>query len=187
MPVDYDIDIVLDIVSRALPEAGIDAIMIGGHAVNTYGVSRATQDIDFMVAATAADAVRAIMRDAGFSNVAIHETVMFFSRPGSPFRVDFLKVNDETIGKLVANAREVEYLSGRTVRVPQLEDLLAMKIFALSSGGEKREAKDLNDIVNLVIENDVDMQGELQQLCREFGSDELYTRICLRIKESADA
>ncbi len=187
MAVDYEIDNILDIVSRVFPDAGIDAVMIGGHAVNAYGVSRATQDIDFMVAATAADSVRSVMRDAGFSNVAIHETVMFFSCPGSAFRVDFLKVNEETMQKLIANAREVEYLPGRTVRIPRLVDLLAMKIFALFSGGEKRDVKDLNDIASLVLENEVDIEGELLALCREFGSEELYTKICLRIKESPRA
>lgn len=54
----FDVDDVFDVVTRRLPAAGVDCIMIGGHAVNHYGVSRATQDIDFMVATSDEGAVR---------------------------------------------------------------------------------------------------------------------------------
>ena len=49
-------DTVFEVVARRLPKVGLDCLMIGGHAVNHYGVIRATQDIDFMIAATDADA-----------------------------------------------------------------------------------------------------------------------------------
>jgi hypothetical protein len=183
---EFGVDKVMDVVTRLLPEAGIDTVMIGGHAVNHYGVSRATRDIDFMVAAADADAVRRIMHAEGFTNVAVHETVMFFNQPGTALRVDFLKVDRETMDRLLANAKEVEYFGGLGVRVPQLKDLLAMKLFALSSGGVKREDKDFSDIVNLVIENRVSVEGELLELCRQFADEALYARLCARIKELRD-
>lgn len=180
---EFDVDKALDVVTRKLPEAGVDAIMIGGHAVNTYGVSRATQDIDFMIAATDEETVRGIMSDAGFTNIAAHETVIFFSRPDSPLRVDFLKVDSETMEKLLANSREVDYFEGYKVRVPRLQDLLAMKLFALAGGGAKREEKDFSDIVNLVLENNFDLDEDLRPLCLAFASQELYERISSRIRE----
>jgi hypothetical protein len=173
----FEADLVFKIVADNLPKAGIQAIMIGGHAVNHYGYSRATQDIDFMIAAEDADAVRTIMSDAGFANIAAHENVTFFSRPGSPLRVDFLKVARSTMNTLMANAQPVAYSGRRRVFVPQLRDLLGMKLFALSQGGAKREAKDFWDIVNLVIENGFDVETELQGLCRQFGNDALFGRL----------
>lgn len=183
---DFGVDKVMDVVTRLLPEAGVDAVMIGGHAVNHYGVSRATQDIDFMVAAGDEDAVRRIMHAAGFTNVAVHETVIFFNQPGMALRVDFLKVDRKTMDGLLVNAKEVEYFGGYRVRVPQLNDLLAMKLFALSSGGVKREAKDFSDIVSLVIENNVPVEGDFRELCRRFADEALYVRLCARIKELCD-
>ena len=59
---EFDADVVFDVVSRRLPAVGVDAVMIGGHAVNHYGVSRATQDIDFMIAAADEGAVRRVMQ-----------------------------------------------------------------------------------------------------------------------------
>jgi len=178
---DSDADVVFDVVSRRFPEAGIKTIMIGGHAVNHYGVSRATQDIDFMIATTDEGTARRVMQDAGFTNISAHENVLFFNRPGSPLRIDFLKVDGETMAKLLANSREVDYFEGHRVRVPQLTDLLGMKLFALSNGGAKREAKDFWDIVKLVIENRVTVDTDLQELCRRFGTDEIYARLCTQI------
>lgn len=179
---EFDADMVFDVVSLRLPAAGVSAVMIGGHAVNYYGVSRATQDIDFMVAATDEDAVRRVMQEAGFTNISLHETVMFFNRPGSPLRVDFLKVDRETLETLLANAKEVDYFGGHGIRVPQLRDLLGMKIFALSNGGAKREDKDFWDIVHLVIENHVNVEEELHELCQQFGTETIYTRLSAQIR-----
>lgn len=43
--------------------------------------------------------------------------------------------------------------------------------------------KDFGDIVNLVIENGVDVDGDLGLLCQEFGTDALYTDLRTRIEE----
>ena len=101
---EFEADCVFDIVSRQLPEAGVDCLMIGGHAVHHYGYSRATQDIDFMIAATDETAVCRVMSAAGFSNIAVHATVVFFNRPGSALRVDFIKVERQTMDRLTETA-----------------------------------------------------------------------------------
>lgn len=62
-----------------------------------------------------------------------------------------------------------------------------MKLFALSRGGVKREEKDFSDIVNLVIENHVPVDGTFRELCQQFAHDSLYTRLCARIQELQDA
>ena len=182
---DFDADVVFEVASCRLPEAGVDCLMIGGHAVNHYGVSRATQDIDFMIASADEGAVRRVMSEAGFTNIAVHNTVVFFNRPGSPLRVDFLKVARETMDKLLSNAVAVEYFGEHNVWVPQLSDLLAMKLFALASGGSDREEKDFPDIVNLVMENRLDVEADLAPLCREFGTDKIFDRLSARIGDLA--
>lgn len=86
---------------------------------------------------------------------------MFFNRPGSPLRIDFLKADRETMDSLLANAKMIEYFGKHCIRVPQLRDLLAMKVFALANGGAKREDEDFPDIVQLVMENRIDVDKEL--------------------------
>ena len=52
------VEFVFNVVGRQLPKAGVEFLMIGGHAVNHYGYSRATLDVDFMIAASDAAVVR---------------------------------------------------------------------------------------------------------------------------------
>jgi hypothetical protein len=39
---------ILEIAAESLPAAGVDCLLIGGFAVNHYGYSRNTLDVDFM-------------------------------------------------------------------------------------------------------------------------------------------
>ncbi len=181
------IDYAFEVVAQRLPGAGIDFLMIGGHAVNHYGYVRATQDVDFMIAGGDANAVRTIMRNAGFTNISVHDTVTFFNQPGSPLRIDFLGVDERTMAKLLENAVATEYFAGYEVKVPQLKDLVAMKLFALRSGSPKRKDKDFPDIVHLAIEHDWDLEADLRPLCDRFGSDALYRDLCIRIEELRSA
>jgi hypothetical protein len=97
--------------------------------------------------------------------------------------VDFLKVDAATMEKLLANAVKARYAGAADVLVPQLHDLLAMKMFALATGGPKRKHKDFGDIVNLVIENNVDVDTDLQELSQQFGNDAIYAELRARIQE----
>jgi hypothetical protein len=101
-----DFEVALDVFARELPAAGIGYLLVGGHAVNHYGLTRATQDLDFMIAAEDVEPVRRIMTNAGFTNVSEHEVVLFFNRPGSSLRIDFLRVDSETMRKLIEQAEE---------------------------------------------------------------------------------
>ncbi len=84
--------------------------------------------------------------------------------------------------KLIANAVTIDYFDGHMVSVPRLRDLLAMKIFALYSGETTREEKDLPDIAHLVVEHGLDVEKVLKPLCDEYGSAEIYNRLCERIE-----
>ena len=177
-----DLEFIFDVVARQLPEAGVDFLMIGGHAVNYYGYSRATVDVDFMVASSQVSAVRSVMKAAGFVNVSESENVVFFNHPQKPFRVDFLRVDEGTMKVLVLGARTIEY-AGQVLLVPKLLDLISMKLFAIKSGSMKREQKDLPDIVNLAQEHDLSLEHDLKPLCEQFADEVIYERLAQRIRE----
>jgi hypothetical protein len=154
-----------------LPAAGIDCLLIGGFAVNHYGYTRHTLDVDLLVLSQRMDDVRRVMREAGFINIGVRDNAVFFSRPGEGPRVDFLPVDGSTLGKLLANAVPV-MIGGRTIRVPALRDLLAMKIFSFSQDPARRMGKDLPDIAYLAVLHGLDFESDLRPLCERFGSDE---------------
>lgn len=177
---------VFEVVSRKLPEAGVAFLMIGGHAVNHYGYTRATMDVDFMIAAEDAPAVREVMKSSGFTNVSEGETVIFFSLPESALRIDFLPVDSETMRQLLAGAIEAHY-GGVRLKVPCLDDLIAMKLFALKSGNPRRGERDSADIVQLMILNKLDLKSVLKPLCDRFATGALYKELAARIQELRNA
>jgi len=177
-----NLDKVLAIASTQLSAAGVDCVLIGGFAVNYYGYTRNTLDVDFMIVGQKVDAVRQIMKQAGFTSIAIHENVAFFTEPGFPLRVDFLRVDTATMQKLLANAVDAR-VYGHTLKVPALKDLLAMKIFALSQNTDRRKAKDLPDIAYLTVLNDLDVTSDIHPLCDRFGTNAVYELIREQVEE----
>lgn len=180
-PIMSDFQHILSVVSRNLVDAGIDCLLIGGFAVNYYGYTRNTLDLDFMIVGNQVESVRKTMVKAGFSNVSIHENVVFFSSGENKPRADFLQVSADTMKKLLTNAVEAQ-IHGCKLRIPSLKDLLAMKVFSLSQNRNQRMGKDLPDIAYLTIINDLDVKADIKPICNLFGTQEIYELICRHIE-----
>ena len=176
-----DIDAVFDIVSNKLYNAGIDCILIGGFAVNYYGYTRNTLDVDFMIFMKQLSIVREIMIKEGFTNIIIEDNVAFFVNPDSAMRVDFLVVDKDTMQKLNNNIISAS-IHGYELRIPALKDLISMKIFSLSQNITRRISKDLYDISYLSILNNLDLDSDIKPLCDRFGSEEVFGLIKDQIK-----
>ena len=171
-----DLKTILSIASRQLTAAGVDCLLIGGFAVNYHGYTRNTLDVDFMIIAEQLDTVRQIMTQAGLINVVIEENVAFFSAPDSPLRVDFLRVDENTMHELLARAVQAR-VHGCEFKVPSVRDLIAMKIFALSRDIPRRMGKDLPDIAYLSVLHNMDLESDIRPLCNRFGTPETYELI----------
>lgn len=176
------LQIVFEVVVNKLSAAGVECLLVGGFAVNHYGYSRSTLDIDFMVVSDDRDAVLDAMQQAGFTSYSIHANVTFFQRPGETLRVDFLNTDSETMAKLVSRAVRAEFF-GVSVRLPALRDLLAMKFFALSQALGQRTEKDMPDIAWLTLINGLDIEADLHPLALRFADEEVFRRVCDKIEE----
>ena len=135
-----------------------------------------------MIAADQLDPIRAIMCAAGFTSVSILDNVVFFGKPGSALRVDFLRVDSETIRKLDTHAVTAT-LNGHTLRLPALKDLLAMKLFALAQAPALRTDKDLPDVAYLCVLNNLDLERDIHPLCQRYASEPIF----LQVKEKVEA
>ena len=176
-----DLDAVFAIVAETLSAAGIECLLIGGFAVNFHGYSRSTLDIDLMIVADQRDAVRDIMRNEGFTNISMHENVMFVQRPGSQWRVDVLHVDTATMAQLLSRA-ESGMVGGRKVKFPAVKDLLAMKFFSLGQNPARRMGKDLPDIAHLAINHGLDPEKDLRPLALRFASEATYELVAEQIR-----
>lgn len=174
-------DEILALAATTLPAAGVRCLLIGGFAVNHYGYTRNTLDIDFMIASEQADTIRSMMCTAGYTNVSLLDNVVFFGKPGFPLRVDFLRVDAETMRKLDDHAVSVS-INGYTLRIPELHDLLAMKLFALAQAFERRVDKDLPDVAYLCVLNNLDLERDIHPLCLRYGSEALYRQVVEKVE-----
>ena len=176
---------IFDTIGTKIPEAGIHFLLIGGHSVNHYGYTRATMDVDFMIAAADAPAVCEVMKTAGFTNISQGETVILFSIPDSPLRIDFLPVDSETMNQLISGSVAIEY-AGVPLCVPSLNDLLSMKLFAIRNGSPLRRDRDMADVVHLALFNRLEPEKDLKPLCNRFAP-EIYEELRQRIREAHGA
>jgi len=176
-----DVDKVFRIASSVLPAAGAECLLIGGFAVNYYGYTRNTLDVDFMIAAEDLENVSVVMRDSGFVNILVRENVAFFSTPEGGPRVDFLRVDRDTMAELSSRAVAVS-IHGCRLRVPALRDLIAMKVFAFAQSPERRMGKDLPDIAYLSVLNRLDFEADIRPLCDRFGTLEAAAMIRRQIE-----
>jgi hypothetical protein len=179
-PID-DLRTIFDLVARALPAAGVECLLVGGFAVNHHGYTRNTLDVDFMIVAEQQEAVRTVMRGEGFTNVAVHGTVMFLQRPGSPWRVDFLHADRDTMAELFSRA-EVTTVHGSQVKVPALKDLIAMKLFSLAQNPERRMGKDLPDIAQLAVLNGLDLERDLRPLANRYATEAVFELVSSHVR-----
>ena len=170
------------VVTDVLEPAGVDCLLIGGLAVNHYGYSRSTLDVDFMIVADNRDAVRDAMRQEGFTSMSILPNVMFFQRPKTVLRVDFLNTDKGTMSKMLEQAVRSEFF-GRNVQLPSLLDLLAMKFFALSQASGRRADKDIPDIAWLSLINGLDVEADLHSLALRFADEDIFRRVNEKLKE----
>lgn len=170
------LDAVFAIASSRLPAAGVDCLLIGGFAVNYYGYSRNTLDVDFMFPGDQLDQVKQIMVEEGFTNISIHDNVVFFNKPGNPLRIDFLRADARTMQSLLSHSITIR-MHGCDLKVPGLKDLIAMKIFALTQSTDRRLAKDLPDISYLTVINNLDLEKDIHPICNRFGSEQIYELI----------
>jgi predicted nucleotidyltransferase len=154
----------------------VDFLLIGGMAVNHYGFTRATADIDFMLAMRDASLARTALSRAGFSNIVEHENVLFLHWPNQPVRVDLLKVDVQTFEQLLQRSVTV-CIHHLTLRIPALEDLIAMKFFAWKNGGVRRMAKDMMDIVQLACIHELDLDTQVRPLALRFADEALYGQV----------
>jgi len=142
---------VLDTVTRFLDERGFRYALAGAFALSTYGFSRATQDIDFVLDLSGQRELIAFLESLGYETLHRSEGYSNHIHPLPGLgRVDFIYVGEPTATRVFENAVPVPVF-GRTIRVPRPEHLAAMKILAMKNDPTRT---DLQQILGIP---DVDM------------------------------
>jgi hypothetical protein len=125
---------------------GVPFALIGAFGLHSYGLTRATQDLDFAVDASVQERLvsyleslgyRTLHRSSGYST-HLHDDVALG-------RLDFVYVSGDTSRRLFAEAKTRFEIEGLAVPVPRPEHLAAMKVHAIKND-PSRKLQDLADI-----------------------------------------
>lgn len=169
---------VFQLTSIEFNQAKILFLLVGGFAVNAHGVSRSTQDVDFLIAEEDYLKARKILIEGGYKELS-KENVSARFRSEELFFIDLdLLLTDEgTLKEMLKEAKEID-MRGEKFRVPSLKHLIAMKLHALKNTEGHRDYKDMLDILELLRKNKTDINSEeFRNLCLKFGTQDLYFRI----------
>jgi hypothetical protein len=145
-----DFERVLGEVSDFLEREHLPFALVGGLALQAYGLSRATFDVDLVVAVDAQTRVIEFIESLGFETV--HRSEGFSNhvhREPSFGRIDFIYVDATTSQQLLTPPLGRWSLGGRGLPVPRPEFLIAMKVHAMRND-PRRTFKELADIQHLM-------------------------------------
>lgn len=155
-------------------------LLIGGHAVNAYGIQRQTGDIDLLILKSQRDAWNELLVKMRYASDQFDDRFMRY-RPDTiaAWPIDLMLVEDETFRKMYEDARPIN-LGSVTVKVVSPRHLLVLKLHALKVYQEHRYAKDFNDALQLLRHACSDISDEdLRGLCGRYAD----LSICQRLIE----
>jgi predicted nucleotidyltransferase len=153
-------------------------LIIGGLAINQYGFSRETADLDLLVCVDDRAKWFELFATFGYGIFNDGGNFVQFSPPEqSAWPVDLMLVQQKTFKPMCDAGREVDFY-GVAARIPSLEHLLALKLHALKNARLHRFLKDFLDVENLIRINQIDIGSEnMRQLFLRYGTIELYEKI----------
>jgi hypothetical protein len=162
---------------------GIGLVLVGGWAMNAYGVSRQTLDIDFVCDEKSLAQVGKTLSGCGYQPIYRSDLfAKFRSGEEGLFDIDVLFVSSDTLSLLSSGGMELA-VGNVAFRVPRLLDLIAMKLHAMKHNAARRSTKDMSDVVALIVANGVDVRADsFRSLCAKYGSAGIYDTILKEVK-----
>jgi predicted nucleotidyltransferase len=167
-------------------EAGLPFLVIGGNAVIAYGYPRQTVDFDFFVSSRDRYAWDKLVREMGYFPRQITMVFHLYKRDEVGFvPIDLMFVDHPTFQKFEAAAQRVT-MQGISVRIPALMHLLALKLHAERSGGERRAGRDLNDVLHLMQLNHIKLDSpEFQDILNRYGNDSIHQQLAVLLRSGS--
>jgi hypothetical protein len=159
-------------------EKNLRFLIIGGLAINHYGYSRETSDLDLFISNNDRTSWQNLLAGLGYSNYNDGGSFIQYEPPvNTAWPVDLMLVREETFSEIFGASHESN-LYGEKNRVPTLEHLLALKLHSLKNTRAHRFLKDFLDVENLIQINRLDIKSpNIRELFTKYGTDDLYEKI----------
>lgn len=153
-------------------------LVIGGLAINHYGYSRDTSDLDLFISLDDRPEWPELLATLGYTNFKDGGNFIQYEAPArNAWPVDLMLVQETTFAPIFVASQNANFFGVKT-RVPSLEHLLALKLHALKYTRAHRFLKDFLDVENLIRINQIDIKSQnIRELFARYGTDDLYEKV----------
>jgi len=162
-------------------EESINFALIGAFAMSVTGITRTTEDLDFLIPEADAIKVSKIMESLGYEVLQSGPETSHYISPLASFgRVDFLLARRTYSRKMLQKAKQEAVFDGASmIKVVRPEDLIGLKVQS-SSNDPSRYYQDMSDIEQILKKHHQGIIFVDMELVRE------YFKIFEREKELDD-
>ncbi len=168
---------VFDHIASAIKETKAHIVLIGGFAVNYYGVSRHTADVDFLTSEKDYALIFNFLKKFQYSELVRNRLFARVSSTTAEFDLDFLFTKTDTLNGIFKAGRKVK-IANHSFTVPSLLHLIALKVHSWKQEPGTREYRDFSDIVELVRRNKLHVKTKkFQDIFLKYGTKEFYDKV----------
>lgn len=153
----------------------IKFILIGGHAVNFYGISRQTGDIDLLISRTDKEEWVKLLNQLNYKILQDSDTFARF-RPitMTAWPIDLMFTDPVSFEKIW----DLSERDQDGIPIVSLKHLAILKLHALKTFQEERFAKDYTDLTAILrLKKDLFTETELHEVCLKYATSAIYDRL----------
>ena len=160
---------------------GLEAVLVGGNAVNLYSYFRTTFDVDLLVRETDSERWLSYFQQHGYA--PFHRTanfirLRFVADPAEALPVDLMLADARTFATIQGDSRRCDIGNGLSLAIPSPLHLIAMKLHALRSPERFENGVDLQDVKYLIKTAKIDTSSkEFTDIAERYATDAIRTRI----------
>jgi hypothetical protein len=168
---------------------GLEAVLVGGNAVNLHSYFRTTFDVDLLVRETDCERWLSYFRERGYT--PIHRTANFIrlrfaADPTGALPVDLMLADAHTFATVKGASQRCDIGNGLSLAIPSVLHLIAMKLHALRSPLRCNNGVDLQDVKYLIKKAKIDTSGkEFTDIAERYATDAVRTRILRELDEES--
>jgi len=176
----------------ALAESnGLEAVLVGGNAINLHAYFRTTFDVDLLISESNAERWISFFQNQGYE--IFHRTpnfirLRFAGDATGALPVDLMLSDDDTFRRIQREARRCEVGNGISLPIPSVLHLIAMKLHALRSPQRVEHGVDMQDVKHLIKTAKIDTSSnEFIEVAKRYGTEAIRTRIERELREESGA
>ena len=153
-------------------------LIIGGHAVNHYGIARQTGDIDILVPLNKKLEWDELLKKLNYTSLQSDTRFARYKADViAEWPIDLMFVDDKTFSKMFHESESAK-MGPVSVRFASAKHIAILKIHALKHFQAHRSAKDFGDLIGLIKSTHVSFDNdELLEICKKYASEDLFLKI----------